>query len=103
MMGGRHRGPLRPGSPNRCRCGAMVVEGSMTQGAGQGPEVVRTATLRDFRVPGYVHETGPYAQNTPQGESAGPVGESGRYAPGESNPYMSSEPPPPSEFPGEFS
>ncbi|MFF4539785.1 metallophosphoesterase [Streptomyces aureus] len=75
----------------------------MTQGAGQGPEVVRTATLRDFRVPGYVHETGPYAQNTPQGESAGPVGESGRYAPGESNPYMSSEPPPPSEFPGEFS
>ncbi|MFJ9865512.1 metallophosphoesterase [Streptomyces sp. NPDC101165] len=32
----------------------------MTQGAGQGPEVERTATLRDFRVPAYVHETGPY-------------------------------------------
>jgi hypothetical protein len=32
--------------------GATVVEGSMTQGAGQGP-VVRTATLRDFRVPPY--------------------------------------------------
>lgn len=30
----------------------------MTQGAGQGPDV-RTATLRDFRVPAYVHETGP--------------------------------------------
>ncbi|MFJ5774724.1 metallophosphoesterase [Streptomyces sp. NPDC093094] len=35
-----------------------MVEGSMTQGAGQGPEVQRTATLRDFRVPAYVHETG---------------------------------------------
>ncbi|WTO66340.1 metallophosphoesterase [Streptomyces sp. NBC_00212] len=33
-----------------------MVEGSMTQGAGQGP--VRTETLRDFRVP-------PYAQQTP--------------------------------------
>ncbi|MFI8927252.1 metallophosphoesterase [Streptomyces sp. NPDC053474] len=32
-----------------------MVEGSMTQGAGQGPEV-RTATLRDFRVPAYVYE-----------------------------------------------
>jgi hypothetical protein len=32
--------------------GATVVEGSMTQGAGQGP-AVRTATLRDFRVPPY--------------------------------------------------
>ncbi|MFI5984147.1 metallophosphoesterase [Streptomyces sp. NPDC051555] len=29
---------------------ATVVEGSMTQGAGQGP-AMRTATLRDFRVP----------------------------------------------------
>ncbi|MFF7330555.1 metallophosphoesterase [Streptomyces sp. NPDC008150] len=36
-----------------------MVEGSMTQGAGQGPETERTATLRDFRVPAYVHETGP--------------------------------------------
>ncbi|MDQ0991829.1 metallophosphoesterase family protein [Streptomyces sp. V3I7] len=34
----------------------------MTQGAGQGPVAERTATtLRDFRVPAYVHETGPYA------------------------------------------
>jgi hypothetical protein len=41
-----------------------MVEGSMTQGAGQGPEVERTATLRDFRVPAYVHETGPYAHST---------------------------------------
>ncbi|MGH4034739.1 metallophosphoesterase [Actinomycetota bacterium Odt1-20B] len=30
----------------------------MTQGAGQGPDV-RTATLRDFRVPAYVHEAVP--------------------------------------------
>ncbi|GGX82215.1 serine/threonine protein kinase [Streptomyces minutiscleroticus] len=36
----------------------------MTQGAGQGPEV-RTPTVRDFRVPAYVHEAGPYAQSTP--------------------------------------
>ncbi|CCK28959.1 serine/threonineprotein kinase [Streptomyces davaonensis JCM 4913] len=36
----------------------------MTQGAGQGPEVERTATLRDFRVPAYVHETGPYVQRS---------------------------------------
>src|SRR5262245_31348965 len=69
MMGPRHRGPLRPGSPTRCRCGAMV-EGSMTQGAGQGPEVTRTATLRDFRVPAYVHETGPYADGTAPGDIA---------------------------------
>ncbi|GHI06473.1 serine/threonine protein kinase [Streptomyces cellostaticus] len=37
----------------------------MTQGAGQGPEVERTATLRDFRVPAYVHETGPYVHTHP--------------------------------------
>ena len=79
----------------------MVVEGSMTQGAGQGPEVVRTATLRDFRVPGYVHETGPYAQNTPQGESAGPVGDAARYASGESSRYASMDSS--EQFPGEFS
>lgn len=37
----------------------------MTQGAGQGPEVERTATLRDFRVPAYVHETAaPYARGS---------------------------------------
>ncbi|MFG3496041.1 metallophosphoesterase [Streptomyces sp. NPDC047928] len=41
-----------------------MVEGSMTQGAGQGP-VVRTATLRDFRVP-------PYAKVPVQGNSAQP-------------------------------
>ncbi|WP_398859132.1 metallophosphoesterase [Streptomyces chengmaiensis] len=40
-----------------------MVEGSMTQGAGQGP-VVRTATLRDFRVP-------PYAQVPVQSQSPG--------------------------------
>ncbi|MFE5208831.1 metallophosphoesterase [Streptomyces sp. NPDC056600] len=37
-----------------------MVEGSMTQGAGRGPEVERTATLRDFRVPAYVHEPVPH-------------------------------------------
>ncbi|GGL99330.1 serine/threonine protein kinase [Streptomyces fumigatiscleroticus] len=47
----------------------------MTQGAGQGPEVERTATLRDFRVPAYVHETGPYAPSTHPGETARPVQE----------------------------
>ncbi|MBQ1091807.1 serine/threonine protein phosphatase [Streptomyces sp. B93] len=48
----------------------------MTQGAGQGPEVERTATLRDFRVPAYVHQSGPYPQDGHPGESAtGPVTE----------------------------
>ncbi|MEV4425660.1 metallophosphoesterase [Streptomyces sp. NPDC049602] len=41
-----------------------MVEGSMTQGAGQEP-VVRTATLRDFRVP-------PYARVPVQGHAAEP-------------------------------
>ncbi|MER6733660.1 metallophosphoesterase [Streptomyces puniciscabiei] len=45
----------------------------MTQGAGQGPEVERTATLRDFRVPAYVHETGPYVRTAPPGENASPA------------------------------
>jgi hypothetical protein len=49
-----------------------MVEGSMTQGAGQGPEVERTATLRDFRVPAYVHEAGPYAHSAHPGEVAPP-------------------------------
>ncbi|MEU6766449.1 metallophosphoesterase [Streptomyces sp. NPDC046853] len=40
----------------------------MTQGAGQGPDV-RTATLRDFRVPAYVHEAGP-VQGDPAGVAA---------------------------------
>jgi hypothetical protein len=45
----------------------------MTQGAGRGPEVERTATLRDFRVPAYVHETGPYGQSTPPGDVVPPL------------------------------
>ncbi|MET9813652.1 MULTISPECIES: metallophosphoesterase family protein [unclassified Streptomyces] len=49
-----------------------MVEGSMTQGAGQGPEVERTATLRDFRVPAYVHEAGPYVHSVHPGEIAPP-------------------------------
>ncbi|MEU2420430.1 metallophosphoesterase [Streptomyces sp. NPDC007851] len=47
----------------------------MTQGAGQGPEAERTATLRDFRVPAYVNETGPYAHSTHPGEAAPPLDE----------------------------
>ncbi|GLX49807.1 serine/threonine protein kinase [Streptomyces hygroscopicus subsp. hygroscopicus] len=48
----------------------------MTQGAGQGPEVERTATLRDFRVPAYVHESGPYVPHAQQEEAAPPAEES---------------------------
>ncbi|MFH8339594.1 metallophosphoesterase [Streptomyces sp. AM6-12] len=48
----------------------------MTQGAGQGPEVERTATLRDFRVPAYVHETGAYVPHAQQDETAPPAEES---------------------------
>ncbi|WP_424854782.1 metallophosphoesterase [Streptomyces sp. SAI-170] len=60
-----------------------MVEGSMTQGAGQGPEVERTATLRDFRVPAYVHETGPYpAQGSHPGEPAAPTPEPADYPEG---------------------
>ncbi|ANS66443.1 serine/threonineprotein kinase [Streptomyces lincolnensis] len=44
----------------------------MTQGAGQGPETERTATLRDFRVPAYVHETGSYGQSTHPGDIVPP-------------------------------
>ncbi|MFI1563683.1 metallophosphoesterase [Streptomyces sp. NPDC020490] len=44
----------------------------MTQGAGQGPEVERTATLRDFRVPAYVHETGPYGHSAHPGDVVPP-------------------------------
>ncbi|MET8827584.1 metallophosphoesterase family protein [Streptomyces sp. NPDC004610] len=50
-----------------------MVEGSMTQGAGQGPEVERTATLRDFRVPAYVHEAGPYAPGAHPAEAPAPA------------------------------
>jgi hypothetical protein len=50
----------------------MVVEGSMTQGAGQGPEM-RTPTVRDFRVPAYVHDAGPYTQQPgPHPQPPGP-------------------------------
>ncbi|WUQ32456.1 metallophosphoesterase [Streptomyces sp. NBC_00239] len=42
-----------------------MVEGSMTQGAGQGP-VVRTETLRDFRVPGTAPV--PYAEPVSYGQ-----------------------------------
>ncbi|MEU0214582.1 metallophosphoesterase [Streptomyces sp. NPDC006265] len=49
-----------------------MVEGSMTQGAGQGPEVERTATLRDFRVPAYVHEAGPHVHSVHPGEVTPP-------------------------------
>src|SRR5688500_1605144 len=80
MMGARHRGALRPGSPMRCRCGAMVVEGSMTQGAGQGPEV-RTPTVRDFRAPAYAHEADPYAQPAPYAQP-GPYPQPGYPQPG---------------------
>ncbi|MGQ5634483.1 MULTISPECIES: metallophosphoesterase [unclassified Streptomyces] len=47
----------------------------MTQGAGQGPEVERTTTLRDFRVPAYVHETGPYVHTAHPGDTAPPAEE----------------------------
>ncbi|MFF8861972.1 metallophosphoesterase [Streptomyces sp. NPDC015139] len=47
----------------------------MTQGAGQGPEVERTATLRDFRVPAYVHETGPFGHDVHPGDTAPPLDE----------------------------
>ncbi|WP_373685545.1 metallophosphoesterase [Streptomyces lunaelactis] len=61
-----------------------MVEGSMTQGAGQGP-VVRTATLRDFRVPPYAQvpvqsqgQQQPHAQQSTESDhpgSAVPEGE----------------------------
>ncbi|MEU1022463.1 metallophosphoesterase [Streptomyces sp. NPDC005904] len=44
----------------------------MTQGAGQGPDV-RTATLRDFRVPAYVHETTGPAEVSPAPPGPGPA------------------------------
>ncbi|WP_372482350.1 metallophosphoesterase [Streptomyces bambusae] len=48
-----------------------MVEGSMSQGAGQGP-VMRTETLRDFRVPGTAPE--PYQAPEPY-PAAAPYGE----------------------------
>ncbi|MFF9122458.1 metallophosphoesterase [Streptomyces sp. NPDC014889] len=47
----------------------------MTQGAGQGPDVERAATLRDFRVPAYVNETGPYDHGTHPAETVRSAGE----------------------------
>ncbi|SDE69576.1 metallophosphoesterase [Streptomyces griseoaurantiacus] len=44
----------------------------MTQGAGQGPEAEQVATLRDFRVPAYVQETGPFLHEVRPGEAAVP-------------------------------
>ena len=95
MMGARHHGPCLitggltltgPGEDREVYGGTTVVEGSMTQGAGQGP-VVRTATLRDFRVP-------PYAQVPVQ---SGEPGETGPVTGGPSghpgNAVPSNEPP----------
>ncbi|MFL4905507.1 metallophosphoesterase [Streptomyces sp. MMS24-I2-30] len=47
----------------------------MTQGAGRGPEVERAETLRDFRVPAYVNEAGPYVHSTDPGGTAPPAEE----------------------------
>lgn len=44
----------------------------MTQGADQGPGAERAATVRDFRVPAYIHETGPYAHSPHSGDAAPP-------------------------------
>ncbi|MEV6022984.1 metallophosphoesterase [Streptomyces sp. NPDC052036] len=63
----------------------------MTQGAGQGTEAEQAATLRDFRVPAYVHETGPYTQSTPPGEIPGPVAPAEAYPHGYSDAYTPTE------------
>nr|WP_255325263.1 metallophosphoesterase [Streptomyces gardneri] len=60
-----------------------MVEGSMTQGAGQEP-VVRTATLRDFRVP-------PYARVPVQGHAVEPTAE--HLPPAEASTQVSAETP----------
>ncbi|MDX2917807.1 serine/threonine protein phosphatase, partial [Streptomyces sp. NE06-03C] len=73
-----------------------MVEGSMTQGAGQEP-VVRTATLRDFRVP-------PYAQTPvpPQAQGAPPSS----LPPQAPDPHPSAPgapvPPPAASVPGSY-
>ncbi|MGW4237772.1 metallophosphoesterase [Streptomyces sp. NPDC004749] len=56
-----------------------MVEGSMTQGAGQGP-VVRTATLRDFRVPPYAQV--PVGSGQPVPAGSGQPGQLGPTAGG---------------------
>ncbi|MFE9686461.1 metallophosphoesterase [Streptomyces sp. NPDC006285] len=65
-----------------------MVEGSMTQGAGQEPEM-RTPTVRDFRVPAYVHEAGPYAQPPgPPPQQAGPYDRSAEPYDQAADPYV---------------
>ncbi len=58
----------------------------MTQGAGQGPEAEQAATVRDFRVPAYVQETGPYAHDGHLGEGSVPP-EAPEEHPGRATPY----------------
>ncbi|MFJ7261784.1 metallophosphoesterase [Streptomyces globosus] len=66
-----------------------MVEGSMTQGAGQGP-AMRTETLRDFRVP--VDESHPYGAPAGRPEEAPVYGEYPAYY---GEPAPGSAPPPP--------
>ncbi|MEU2116601.1 metallophosphoesterase [Streptomyces sp. NPDC016459] len=68
-----------------------MVEGSMTQGAGQEP-VVRTATLRDFRVP-------PYARVPVQGHATEPTATDAQPAPAPAGSPAAPAPPPPSGSP----
>ena len=58
----------------------------MTQGAGQGP-VVRTATLRDFRVPPYAQvpvQSGEFGETGPV--AGGPSGHPGNAIPADEPP-----------------
>ncbi|MFD7669390.1 metallophosphoesterase [Streptomyces anulatus] len=72
-----------------------MVEGSMTQGAGQEP-VVRTATLRDFRVPPYAQTpVPPQAQAAPPSPVPPHVPEPNPPAPGASVPPAPGAPVPP--------
>lgn len=70
---------------------ATVVEGSMTQGAGQGP-AMRTETLRDFRVPLGDPVGDPVTAPAPYAVSAGIPGEAPVY--GEYPAYYSDGGPP---------
>ncbi|MEU9185353.1 metallophosphoesterase [Streptomyces sp. NPDC048484] len=72
----------------------------MTQGAGQGPEM-RTPTVRDFRVPAYVHDAGPYAQPPgPHPQPAGPYDRSADPYDQTADPYTG--PPEPYVQPGPY-
>ncbi|MGP4043436.1 metallophosphoesterase [Streptomyces sp. 2A115] len=64
----------------------------MTQGAGQGPEM-RTPTVRDFRVPAYVHEAGPYAQSPGPYAQSADVYDQAADPYGGQNPYAQQTPP----------